>query len=193
MRRDQNGITFIELIIAIAISAIIMIAATMFLGAAHKNYNNASAQIDLQSESQILMEQIGMWVMEGNRVEALDASASGAKEGIVIYQIPRTPSVENPDGAAAPDPVTKRVIWLSASGKKLYTKTTTVTDLTADTTVITAATDERQQNLLGEYVTDFTGSVDEDSKASVTISLKMEYLKQSYEIKNVFKVRNIIR
>lgn len=192
VRRDQNGITFIELIIAIAISAIIMAAATMFLGAAHKNYNNASAQIDLQSESQILMEQFGMWVMEGNRVEALDASASGAK-GIVIYQIPRTPSVENPDGAAAPDPVTKRVIWLSASGKKLYTKTTTVTDLTADTTVITAATDERQQNLLGEYVTDFTGSVDEDSKASVTISLKMEYLKQSYEIKNVFKVRNIIR
>ncbi len=192
MRRDQNGITFIELIIAIAISAIIMAAATMFLGAAHKNYNNASAQIDLQSESQILMEQLGMWVMEGNRVEALDASASGAK-GIVIYQIPRTPSVENPDGAAAPDPVTKRVIWLSASGKKLYTKTTTVTDLTVDTTVITAATDEVQQNLLGEYVTDFTGSVDEDSKASVTISLKMEYLKQSYEIKNVFKVRNIIR
>ncbi len=192
MRRDQNGITFIELIIAIAISAIIMAAATMFLGAAHKNYNNASAQIDLQSESQILMEQLGMWVMEGNRVEALDASASGAK-GIVIYQIPRTPSVENPDGAAAPDPVTKRVIWLSASGKKLYTKTSTVTDLTADTTVITAATDEVQQNLLGEYVTDFTGSVDEDSKASVTISLKMEYLKQSYEIKNVFKVRNIIR
>ena len=192
MRRDQNGITFIELIIAIAISAIIMAAATMFLGAAHKNYNNASAQIDLQSESQILMEQLGMWVMEGNRVEALDASASGAK-GIGIYQIPRTPSVENPDGAAAPDPVTKRVIWLSASGKKLYTKTTTGTDLTADTTVITAATDEVQQNLLGEYVTDFTGSVDEDSKASVTISLKMEYLKQSYEIKNVFKVRNIIR
>ena len=190
VRRDQNGITFIELIIAIAISAIIMAAATMFLGAAHKNYNNASAQIDLQSESQILMEQFGMWVMEGNRVEALDASASDAK-GIVIYQIPRTPSVENPDGAA--DPVTKRVIWFSAKRKKLYTKTTTVTDLTADTTVITAATDERQQNLLGEYVTDFTGSVDEDSKASVTISLKMEYLKQSYEIKNVFKVRNIIR
>ena len=192
VRRDQNGITFIELIIAIAISAIIMAAATMFLGAAHKNYNNASAQIDLQSESQILMEQLGMWVMEGNRVEAFDASPSGPK-GIVIYQIPRTPSVENPDGAAAPDPVTKRVIWLSASGKKLYTTTTTGTDLTADTTVITAATDERQQNLLGEYVTDFTGSVDEDSKASVTISLKMEYLKQSYEIKNVFKVRNIIR
>lgn len=192
VRRDQNGITFIELIIAIAISAIIMVAATMFLGSAHKNYNNASAQIDLQSESQILMEQIGMWVMEGNRVEALDASVSGAK-GIVIYKIPRTTSVENPDGAAPAEAISKRIIWLSTSGKKLYTKTVTVADLDTDTTVITAATDEVQQNLLGEYVTDFTGTVDSASRESVTVSVKMEYLKQSYEIQNVFKIRNVLR
>ena len=192
MRRDQKGITFIELIIAIAISAIIMAAATMFLGSAHKNYNNASAQIDLQSESQILMEQIGMWVMEGNRVEVLDASVSGAK-GIVIYQIPRTTSVENPNGVAPAEAVSKRVIWLSASGKKLYTRTMTVADLDTDTTVITAATDEVQQNLLGEYVTAFTGTVDASSQASVTVSFQMEYLKQKYEIQNMFKLRNVLR
>ena len=72
MPNDHRGITFVELIIAIAISTVILGAATLFLGMAHKNYNHASAQIDLQSESQILMEQIGMWVMEGNRVEELD-------------------------------------------------------------------------------------------------------------------------
>ena len=192
VRKDQNGITFIELIIAIAISAIIMVAATMFLGAAHKNYNNASAQIDLQSESQILMEQIGMWVMEGNRVEALDPSTSGA-QGIVIYRIPRKTSVENPNGAAAPEPAGKRVIWLSASGKKLYTKTADVADPEKDTTVIAADVDEVQQNLLGEYVTAFTGTVDASSQASVTVSFKMQYLKQNYEIQNMFKLRNVLR
>ena len=192
VRRDQKGITFIELIIAIAISAIIMVAATIFLGSAHKNYNNASAQIDLQSESQILMEQIGMWVMEGNRVEALDASVSGA-QGIVIYRIPRKTSVENPNGAAASEAASKRVIWLSASRKKLYTKTAAVADLDTDTTVIVASTDEVQQNLLGEYVTAFTGTVDTSSQTSVTVSFQMEYLKQKYEIQNVFKLRNILR
>ena len=179
--------------IAIAISSIIMIAATMFLGAAHKNYNNASAQIDLQSESQILMEQIGMWVMEGNRVEALDPSTSGAQGGIVIYRIPRKTSVENPNGAAAPEPASKRVIWLSASGKKLYTKTADVADPEKDTTVIAANVDEVQQNLLGEYVTAFTGTVDASSQASVTVSFKMQYLKQNYEIQNMFKLRNVLR
>ena len=193
MNRDQRGITFIELMIAIAISSIIMIAATMFLGAAHKNYNNASAQIDLQSESQILMEQIGMWVMEGNRVEALDPSTSGAQGGIVIYRIPRKTSVENPNGAAAPEPASKRVIWLSASGKKLYTKTAAVADPEKDTTVIAADVDEVQQNLLGEYVTAFTGTVDASSQASVTVSFKMQYLKQNYEIQNMFKLRNVLR
>ena len=192
MNRNQRGITFIELIIAIAISSIIMIAATMFLGAAHKNYNNASAQIDLQSESQILMEQIGMWVMEGNRVEALDPSTSGA-QGIVIYQIPRKTSVENPNGAAAPEQASKRVIWLSASGKKLYTRTAAVADIDSDTTVIAADVDEVPQNMLGEYVTAFTGTVDATSRASVTVSFKMQYLKQHYEMQNVFKLRNIIR
>ena len=179
--------------IAIAISSIIMIAATMFLGAAHKNYNNASAQIDLQSESQILMEQIGMWVMEGNRVEALDPSTSGAQGGIVIYRIPRKTSVEKPNGVAEPEPASKRVIWLSASGKKLYTKTADVADPEKDTTVIAANVDEVQQNLLGEYVTAFTGTVDASSQASVTVSFKMQYLKQNYEIQNMFKLRNVLR
>ena len=193
MNRDQRGITFIELMIAIAISSIIMVAATVFLGAAHKNYNNVSAQIDLQSESQILMEQIGMWVMEGNRVEALDPSTSGAQGGIVIYRIPRKTSVEKPNGVAAPEPASKRVIWLSASGKKLYTKTAAVADPEKDTTVIAADVDEVQQNLLGEYVTAFTGTVDASSQASVTVSFKMQYLKQNYEIQNMFKLRNVLR
>lgn len=192
MRQDQRGITFVELIIAIAISSIIMIAATIFLGAAHKNYNSASAQIDLQSESQILMEQIGMWVMEGNRVQTLDASASGA-QGIVIYQIPRKTSVENPGGAAAAEPVTKRVIWISATGKKLYTKSVTVADLDSDTTVINAGTDEIPQNLLGEYVTSFEGTVDASTQTSVTVKFQMKYLKQDYEMQNVFKIRNMLR
>lgn len=36
MRKDHSGITFVELIIAIAISTIIFGAAILFLGMAHK-------------------------------------------------------------------------------------------------------------------------------------------------------------
>ena len=112
--------------------------------------------------------------------------------------MPRKTSVENPNGVAAPEPASKRVaskrvIWLSASGKKLYTKTADVADPEKDTTVIAANVDEVQQNLLGEYVTAFTGTVDASSQASVTVSFKMQYLKQNYEIQNMFKLRNVLR
>ena len=183
MRKDHSGITFVELIIAIAISTIIFGAAILFLGMAHKNYNHASAQIDLQSESQILMEQIGMWVMEGNRVEKLDPSVSGV-EGIVIYKIPGTPSITNPAGAAAPEAASKRVIWISAGGKKLYTKKMAVADPKT----------EVQENLIGEYVTAFTGTVNASTeKASVAVSFDMQYLEQKYTIQNEFKLRNVLR
>ena len=187
MRKDHSGITFVELIIAIAISTIIFGAAILFLGMAHKNYNHASAQIDLQSESQIL------WVMEGNRVEKLDPSVSGV-EGIVIYKIPGTPSITNPAGAAAPEAASKRVIWISAGGKKLYTKKMAVADPKTDTTVISAATDEVQENLIGEYVTAFTSTVNASTeKASVAVSFDMQYLEQKYTIQNEFKLRNVLR
>ena len=187
MPNDHRGITLVELIIAIAISTVILGAATLFLGMAHKNYNHASAQIDLQSESQILMEQIGMWVMEGNRVEELDPSVSGVR-GIAIYTIPNTPSVTNPAGAAAPEAASKRVIWISAGGKKLYTKKMAVADPKTDTTVISADTDEVQENLIGEYVTAFTGTVNASAeKASVSVSFDMQYLEQKYTIQNEFK------
>ena len=126
------------------------------------------------------MEQIGMWVMEGNRVEKLDPSVSGV-EGIVIYKIPGTPSITNPAGAAAPEAASKRVIWISAGGKKLYTKKMAVADTKTDTTVISAATDEVQENLIGEYVTAFTGTVNASTeKASVAVSFDMQYLEQKY-------------
>ena len=50
VQKDNRGITLIELIIAIAISTIIVGAATFLLSTAQKNYSSASATIDLQSE-----------------------------------------------------------------------------------------------------------------------------------------------
>ena len=63
-----------------------------------------------------------------------------------------------------------------------------------DTTVISAATDEVQENLIGEYVTAFTGTVNASTeKASVAVSFDMQYLEQKYTIQNEFKLRNVLR
>lgn len=182
MRNDHRGITFVELLIAMAVSVIIMGAATLFLSSAHKSYNNASNAIDLQSESQVLMEQIGMWVMEGNRVEV-----NGNK--LIIYQIPRKVTTPLPDGVPPKtDTTNKRIIWLS--GNKLYMKNITgITNFPTNDPDVDAA-DEVDANLIGEYMTSFNPVKVSDS--AVRVEFEMQAGKQKYEIKNVFKVRNVL-
>ena len=85
-------------------------------------------------------------------------------------------------------------ILTSDDAKKLYTKKMAVADPKTDTTVISAATDEVQEHLIGEYVTAFAGTVNASAeKASVAVSFDMQYLEQKYTIQNEFKLRNVLR
>ncbi len=192
MRKDHRGITLVELLIAIAISSIIVAAAAFFLMTAQKNYREASASIDLQSESQILMEQLGTWVMEGNRIKTESTDGGTSQNVLVIYKIPRKITTVLPDGVIRPDTAEKRVIWKSASDKHLYMKKVQgISDPDLDTTDLSMlAGEESKETLIGEYVTDFQVNVD-DSK--VGIALNMAQSKETYEIQNDFKVRNELK
>lgn len=192
MRKDHRGITLVELLIAIAISSIIVAAAAFFLMTAQKNYREASASIDLQSESQILMEQLGTWIMEGNRIKTESTDGGTSQNVLVIYKIPRKITTALPDGVIRPDTAEKRVIWKSASDKHLYMKKVQgISDPDLDTTDLSMlAGEESKETLIGEYVTDFQVNVD-DSK--VGIALNMAQSKETYEIQNDFKVRNELK
>ena len=195
VQKDNRGITLIELIIAIAISTIIVGAATFLLSTAQKNYSSASATIDLQSEAQILMEQMGTWIMEGNRVEV---NAAGDK--LTVYQIPRKVTTNRPTGAEAlKTDASKRVFWLSnkLNGKTmrktmLYMKKFDgIADPDHDTTDVTDS-DATLDNCIGEYVTGFTVAKS-TSDAKVTITLELKQGKQKYSITNEFKLRNALQ
>lgn len=183
MRQDHRGITLVELIIAIAVSTIIMGAATFLLSAAQRNYRNASSSIDLQSESQIMMEQVGHWIMEGNRV-----SVDAGKQVLTIYQIPKVvPGSRLPSGVSpSTDTASKRVIWISSNNKLYMKKFLNIPDPDHDTFTVSAS-DETEENCIGEYVTAFQADV---SGSKVQISVQLELGKQKYEICNEYKVRN---
>lgn len=175
--------TFVELLIAAAMSAIIVTAVTMFIGNAHKSYQNASESVNLQMESQILMEQLGTWIMEGNRVEV-----NGSV--LTIYDIPRRITTPLPAGEVYDDKASKRVVWI-ADGK-LYMKVFThIADPDTDTSSV-GAEDAKEENCIGIYVTGFTPSLDAAEPAKVEIKLKLEQGKQKYEVENEIMVRNEI-
>ncbi len=173
MRLNNKGITLVELIIAIAASTIIFGAAMIFMASAHRGYNTASTEINLQTESQVLVEQISEWVMEGNKIE-IDAT----NHKLIVYRIDSISIAASPTGI-------KRVIWLG-SGGKLYMKR--FTDISLDVTTA----DEIIDNCIGEYVTDFTPGYDLSDNDKVTINMKLKIGTNEHEINDTFKVRNAI-
>ena len=191
MQKDNRGITLIELIIAIAISTIIVGAATFLLRTAQKNYSSASATIDLQSEAQILMEQLGTWIMEGNRVEV---SSTGDK--LTVYQIPREEPANRPSGEEAwKTNASKRIFWTSdkdAGKKMLYMKKFDVIPDPDNDHADVVDADAKQDNCIGEYVTNFSAAKD-TSGAKVTITLELKQGTQKYSITNEFKLRNALQ
>lgn len=188
IREDNRGITLMELIIAVTISVIIMGAATLFIRSAIRSYDTASDTIDLQMESQIVMEQISTWIMEGNKVKVVNGN------NLVIYQIPKkVDAAKLPTGVAQPDQnATKRIIGVNDG--KLYMKVVgSISDVEADTDVGITDADAIEANCIGEYVVDFTPTILTGKADEVNIQMKLELGTQEYQLENVIKIRNELR
>lgn len=186
--------TLVELIIACAVAVIIMGAATLFINSAIKGYETASDTIDLQMESQVLMEQMSTWIMEGNKVVVYEDVATGDKT-LIIYEIPRyvDPNKIPPDpapGAPAPSvpDATKRKIGIVDG--KLYMTVESLAHPYDMTLNGMSSADAVLENCIGEYVTEFTPAVDSTDADKVTIQLKLEAGTREYELEDVIKVRN---
>lgn len=190
MKQDNRGITLMELMIAITITVVVMGAATLFIRTALKSYDAASNTIDLQMESQIVMEQISTWIMEGNKVKVIDGDT------LVIYHIPR--QIESSKFPSSLDPsdrpdmtISKRIIGVENG--KLYMKVVSPVDLSTDADVSLTASDAVIENCIGEYVVEFTPTVDTTNQDEVTVSMRLKEGTQEYELSNLVKIRNELR
>lgn len=185
MAKDDRGITLVELIIAITISVIIVGAATLFFMTAQKSYRRAEETIHLQEESQILMEQLASWIMEGNGIKIVNDVTYG--QVLVIYEIPRTTATALPEGVTQGD-AQKRVIWRYED--RLYMKTVSgITDPLTDDTVIDAS-DSTEEHCVSEYISGFSAALDSTGQASVIVNLKMADGDMDYELENEVMLRN---
>lgn len=66
---ENKGFTLIELVVSIAIMAIVITAVTYFMSRSTKNYQYASDDISLQTEAQTMMNQLCDIIMEANNVK----------------------------------------------------------------------------------------------------------------------------
>lgn len=195
MKHDNRGLSLVELIIAITISAVIMGIVIIFISSALRSYNTATSTIDLQMESHVMMEQLSAWIMEGNHVET-PTLTDGDKsvQVLVIYRIPRVvPSNRLPYNVTQDTSSSRRVIWMEDG--RLYMmlyEQDTVLDPVSDIDALGISDLEAiDEHCVCEYMTVFTPTWDED-RTTVKISVQLMEGKQEYGLENTFKVRNEI-
>ena len=193
MKHDNRGLSLVELVITIAVTAIIMGAVILFISSALKSYNTATGTIDLQMESHVMMEQLSAWIMEGNHVKTPTLTeGSDSIQVLVIYRIPRdVPENRLPENVTLDTSSSRRVIWMKDGRLYMMLKEqSTAMDPENDSLSISdlIANDE---HCICEYMTVFTPAWDE-KRSTVKISVMLKTGSQEYELENTFKVRNEI-
>lgn len=212
-KMDNRGLTLVELVIAVAISTMIVGAAGIFLYNAQRTYRIAEHSINLQMESQILMEQMSNWAMESNKVFYTTDTVNAAYSNVVLvlYDIPRyngkNLSEVYPDdySYSADSNKASRRIFFCKDGK-LYMKYEEGIDkaqeqydnLVSNATpasLLYSDADAIPENCIGEYVNKFeVANIPSDAAmatlGAVQITLGMVEGSQSYTMSDVFSLRN---
>ncbi|MEG2441289.1 MAG: prepilin-type N-terminal cleavage/methylation domain-containing protein [Acetivibrio sp.] len=163
MNMEKNkGLTLIELIIAMAVGGLLILAITTFMEWGSKGFQNTQQELDVQMETQMLVNLIGDRILEGNHIEF-------SKDTMTIYAIKE----------AEKTITEKKIIWLDTSTGNLY-----LFETSGNPTLIVAPD---PKSLLAQNVESFFAIVKE---SKVTLSLTLHRVNRSFTLEQEVKMRN---
>ena len=187
---NNRGFTLIELIVSIAILAVVMVAALGFMGTGANLYTRNSIQIGLQNASEQALTQMDQEILDADTGLVWKAAADGSEAPCLIL-------VNRTGGADSATYTVESYAFDKASGKLYYKKSGDTAVLSGDASGIVSDT-VATGHVLAENVTavTFTPFGEQDTTTgirlarSVTITLTMEKRGLSYTGKQTTAFRN---
>lgn len=154
MKINSKGITIIELMLGVVLFSIVALAVTYFISTGTKTCGEAEITIDLQEESQIVMNQLLNITMEANSLEKkVDATTGDVR----FYVMDTDKNLANTK--------TEKILYYQKSSGNLYYYEVDATTSSADIAQISmelsgGASSIVAGQLLGEYIKDFKVNID---------------------------------
>ena len=159
MKRENRGLTLVELMITIAILAIVIAAATSFMVTGSKSFTKGSADSDLQKEAELTVNQIEDMVIDVNggldRTYEADADGNKTKAELVMYHATQE---EDDLGTVETKYVKETVVWKKSDEKMYYSKWDVTYDSSSKSFV--EGTQHADNQLLAERVSLFEVDLD---------------------------------
>lgn len=182
MKVNSKGITIVELMIGIVLFSIIALSVTFFISTGTNMCQNAENTINLQEESQVVMNQILNLCIESNDVQISKPNADDIC--ILIMDTDKTTD----------EAKTERILYFKKSSEKMY-----YYEVDASTPVGTIdrirneiegkTTDVTQGQLLGEYLTDVKAKFD-ISTHTVSVELNLAIGEKAMKTSDSIVLRN---
>ena len=161
-RKDENGFTLVELVISMGMFSIVMLAIMFFLTAGTKSYGHSKSELNLQMESQMLLNQIRDITYSSNY-----AKYDSTHKALILYDVDKVPAPTK----------TAKVTIVYLVDDKLYLRKDldpTAVDAASLTTTCVAMDDF----LFSRYMQDFKATI---KKNDVQLTMKMKNGKSKYE------------
>lgn len=161
LRHDERGFTLVELLIAMGMFSLVMVAILVFMTSGSKSYGYSSGELNMQMESQMLINQVRDMVYDSNYAEY-----QPSKKALILYKLSIPPRETEAVTEKVITPVKlsnilkKRVIYWNDTGEKLYYQEVQPGDPTDPSTNDVAPTYPMdEEHLLCSYVKTFDASV----------------------------------
>ena len=202
MRKNQKGFTLVELIIAVAILAIVTLAVCGFIVVGSKSYTSANTDIMLQQEAQLALNQISDVIIDTTDSISYSVGTSGGMQKVLKdseYGGEATDKclvvVNRNDTSSNNDNPSYWFYW-NKDDEKIYFNEVPV-DSTMDPSAIQSAFDSvgaaADKPVLAEHVTDLNIDISQfEENRVVMISMTLKNGNREYSTSNNVTVRNKI-
>ena len=184
--KNEDGFTLVELVISMGMFSIVMLAIMFFLTSGTRSYGYAKNELNLQMESQMLLNQIRDLTYSSNYV-----TFDSTNKALLLYDVEKVPA-PTPSPGATPNPSAPKVVKnakvtaVYLKGKKLYLRKDL--DPTAvDAATLTSTCVASDDYLFSRYMDDFDAKI---NKNDVQLTIKMKNGNRKYELNEGITVRN---
>lgn len=186
--KDENGFTLVELVISMGMFSIVMMAIMFFLTSGTRSYGHAKSELNLQMESQMLLNQIRDITYSSNY-----ATFDTANKALILYDVDKIPAPTATPGVtpvpgSTPTPPTKvaKVTVVYFKDKCLYLKKD-LNPAAVEATTIASTCTASNDYLFSRYMEDFEAKVD---KNDIQLTMKMKNGTSKYELNEGVTIRN---
>ena len=203
MRKNQKGFTLVELIIAVAILAIVTLAVSGFIVVGSRSYTSANTDIMLQQDAQLALNQISDVIIDTTDSINYGVRAGGVGDMQLVLKdsefggeaTEKCLAVVNKNEAGSTNDNVSYWFYWSKDDETIYFNKVDAYSSTMSTSEIQsafeAAADQNQVSILAQHVTDFSVDLTQfDANRVVMITATFENGNRVYSTSNNVTVRN---